>query len=160
MSNKESLRGLIGRSARNTGPQQSTIQDAQVIRLPNLPGPPSPRELIRLDTVEELSAFPDGTVVIWHVPDGPGYERQAGVLDSYEGVRDIRPISVLPYESNTDLYHVRPPVWVLTFPDDPANDDDTQNDSDSSVDDATPEEVRDRLAAHTSAEAMGINPET
>lgn len=85
----------------------------------SLRAPQPPR---RLDRVEELSTLPDGTVVIWH----SGYdlsvpERQAGVLDTWDGVREIRPISLQPYESNTSLSEVEPPVWVVTFDDPPAS---------------------------------------
>lgn len=79
---------------------------------------PGPGGLRRLETVEELSALPDGTVVVWHSWWGSEYERQAGVLDTdSDGGRDIRPVSVRTYEYNTSLSEVDPPVWVLTFDD-------------------------------------------
>lgn len=82
--------------------------------------PTGPNEVVRVETVEELSSFPDGTVVVWHSREGVGYERQAGVLDTDpDGTREIRPVSVQAYEFNTGLHLVDPPVWVLTF-DDPA----------------------------------------
>lgn len=79
-----------------------------------------PTGLRQLDTVEELSTFPDGTVVIWYSPNFPEPDRQAGVLDTdtdSDGDRTIRPISVRVYESNTDLRDVTAPLWVLTFDD-------------------------------------------
>ncbi|WP_131722467.1 hypothetical protein [Mycolicibacterium conceptionense] len=80
--------------------------------------PNAPR---RLDTLEELSALPDGTVVIWHSRIDPRVPiRQAGVLDTWDEVREIRPISMQPYEFNTSLEEVELPVWVVTFDDSPA----------------------------------------
>ncbi|MCA2247552.1 hypothetical protein JF729_07045 [Mycobacterium intracellulare] len=73
-----------------------------------------------MDTVEELSTLPDGTVVVWYDGLGTTCERQAGVLDTDEGIREIRPISVHIYESSTSLSEVDPPFWVLTFDDPPA----------------------------------------
>lgn len=82
-----------------------------------------PTGLRQLDTVEELSTFPDGTVVIWYSPNFPEPDRQAGVLDTdSDGDRTIRPISVRVYESNTDLRDVTAPLWVLTFDDPPGVD--------------------------------------
>ncbi|MUL61078.1 MULTISPECIES: hypothetical protein [unclassified Mycolicibacterium] len=90
-------------------------QEAQVIR-PALPS--GPAGLQRLDTLDELSAQPDGTVVVWHYWTGWDYERQAGVLDTNSrGEREVRPVSIRIYECNTDLVEVDPPVWVLTFND-------------------------------------------
>lgn len=77
-----------------------------------------PTGLRQLDTVEELSALPDGTVVVWYSQYGVEHERQAGVLDTNSfGTREIRPVSIHVYESNTDLTDVTAPLWVLTFDD-------------------------------------------
>lgn len=93
------------------------VNDAHAIR-PSLPAGPTGIRL--LETVEELSALPDGTVAVWHSRDGRRYERQAGVLDTNSfGTREIRPVSLYVYESNTDLWDVTPPIWVLTFDDPP-----------------------------------------
>lgn len=75
-----------------------------------------PTGLRQLNTVEELSAFPDGTVVVWYSPIFPEHERQAGVLvTASDRSREIRPISIYVYESNYDLTDVTAPLWVLTF---------------------------------------------
>lgn len=80
-----------------------------------------PTDLRRLDTVEELSTLPDGTVIVWHDWWGIEYERQAGVLDTDpNGTREIRPVSTKTYQFSTSLFEVDPPVWVLTFDDPPA----------------------------------------
>lgn len=88
--------------------------DPQVVRAPY---PPGPRGSVRLDTVGELLAYPDGTVVIWHSWDGWEYQRQAGVLDTWDEVREIRPVTLRTVEYNTRLDEVDPPVWVVTFDD-------------------------------------------
>lgn len=77
--------------------------------------PSGPTDLRRVDTLEELSTMADGTVVVWH----DSYSgRQAGVLvTGLRGDREIQPVSLTIYESNTDLCLVTPPVWVLTFND-------------------------------------------
>lgn len=77
--------------------------------------PSGPTGLRRVDTLTELSTLPDGTVVVWH----DSYSgRQAGVLVTDPGGdREIQPVSIVIYESNTDLRCVTPPVWVLTFND-------------------------------------------
>lgn len=90
-------------------------EETQIVRPPL---PPGPAALHRLDTLAELAAQPDGTVVIWHSWYGCNYERQAGVLDTdRHGDREIRPVSIRMYEYNTDLHEVDPPVWVVTFND-------------------------------------------
>lgn len=83
---------------------------------PNNEGRPRTPLLRYLETVEQLSVFPDGTVVIWNTEYGREHERQAGVLDSdSDGERTIRPISIHVYESNTALADVTFPLWVVTF---------------------------------------------
>ena len=82
-----------------------------------------PTGMRHLQTVEELSTFPDGTVVVWYSQYGREHERQAGVLDTVsDGTRTIRPISIHSYESNTALADVTAPLWLLTFDDPPAMD--------------------------------------
>ncbi|PBJ65960.1 hypothetical protein BB737_10120 [Mycobacterium avium subsp. hominissuis] len=93
---------------------QHADEEAQVIRPPL---PPGPAGLSRVDTLDELAAFPDGSVIIWHCWTGWDYERQAGVLDTDSHGRTVRPISIRLYEYNTDLSEVDPPVWVVTFND-------------------------------------------
>lgn len=89
--------------------------------------PGAPTGLRRLETVQELDALPDGTVVVWHHPadlnrTGTWYDRQAGVLVTVsDGTREIRPVSVFVYESNFDLRDLTAPLWVLTFDDRPAD---------------------------------------
>lgn len=79
-----------------------------------------PTGLRRLDSVQELRTFPDGTVVVWYSPIFPEHERQAGVLvTASDGSREIRPISIYVYEGNSDLTDVTAPLWVLTFDDPP-----------------------------------------
>ncbi|MEW2480035.1 hypothetical protein AB0876_10630 [Mycobacterium sp. NPDC049093] len=82
------------------------------------PRPAGPTGLHRLDTVAELTGFPDGTVVIWHSWNGLRYERQAGVLDTaWGGERKVRPVTIHIVEFDTDLDELEPPLWVLTFED-------------------------------------------
>lgn len=96
-----------------------TSEENEVIENP-VPG--GPTGLRRLETVAELSAFPDGTVVIWHSSNGLGYERQAGVLDTaWGGERNVRPVTIHIVEFSTDLDELEPPLWVLTFEDSPGS---------------------------------------
>lgn len=91
---------------------QSVDEDPQVIgRL----RPSGPTGLRRVDSLDELATLPDGTVVVWHDSFSG---RQAGLLVTGSvGNREIQPVSLAIYESNTDLSLVTPPAWVLTFND-------------------------------------------
>lgn len=92
--------------------------EVQIVR----PPVPVPRDFRCVDTLEEVATHPDGTVLVWHAWDGDDYERQAGVLiTSSDGERDVRPISIGFYEDDLRLRMVRPPVWLLTFNDPPAD---------------------------------------
>jgi len=79
---------------------------------------PEPTGMEKVETLEELLAFPDGTVVVWH--DGYDQDRQAGVLVTEDwGSRErvIQPVSIMIYERNYEVrLHVEFPVWVMTFP--------------------------------------------
>lgn len=103
--------------------EKETNEENEVIGNPR---PAGPTGLRRLDSVAELTGFPDGTVVIWHSWDGLRYERQAGVLDTaWGGERKVRPVTIHIVEFDTDLEELEPPLWVLTF-DDPAGPSDGQ----------------------------------